>query len=376
MKQVKIALARFYNAKFVEMQSREEIVWEQMYQGIKVVARLSKTTSYTKWGPVTINVAKKESSTLDQSAYVHPGPDKYPAELYMEVMAFKFIEVLDEQYELLQGGDKQVIDDLLKLFKYHESGMRNSIDYCAGMIGLQVNPELVTVPIFEVDQRYLFIKEKYYALEAGFVIQVRSSVNITYEGKGLIAHNMNNLKLAKTNKVQKATECLSWLLRGWGADDYVLRFISFFAALESVMPNIERIDTKVFDEVRAKLILIIKGSSLKHDLTTENYDLFLFKHLPPVSLMDRFTKLASKAKLDNWQKDIEDFRDYNNIRNGILHRGDSRIAREPHVDNNKLKDFEALTQKYIRCVLYGSTKNIPTNASGKTIISIRGNFKE
>ena len=376
MKQIKIALARFYNAKFVEMQSREEIVWEQMYRELKVIARLSKTTSYCTCGPVTLKITEKEDPSSGQSAYVHPGPEKYPAELYVEIMAFKFIEVTDQQHDLLQSGHKQTIAELLKQFTLHEPEMKDAIDYCAGMIGLRVNPELVTIPIFEVDQRYLFMNEKYYAVQAGLVVQTRSVVNIIHEREGSIAHNIDNLKLEKTRKVQKATDCLSWLLRGWSAEDYVLRFISFFAALEFVMPAINRADSKIFYDIRTKLLSLINESDLQHELTPENHDLFLFKHPPPVSLIDRFKELAAKAKLNNWEKDIEEFKEYNSIRNAILHRGDPAIAKQPHVDNKILKSFEVLAQKYIRYILYGSRKNIPANTSAKAIVFFSSNFKE
>lgn len=372
-KQIKIALARFYNAKFVTLDNREELVWVQEYKDMKVTARLSKTTSYSKWGPVTLDNSQEKDSSSEK--YLVPGPEKYPAELYFEVIAYKLVDVTDEQYKLIYAENLDERNNLMKRFNEYEPEMRKAIEYCGGMLGLRITRELVSIPIFNVDQRYIFINEETYFVQSGFVIQVRSSVSITHTGDLPIHHSLKKLKLLGKNIENKATECLGWLLRGWSSEDYVLRFICFFTALEFILPSSQEIKSKRFNLIREKLISLIEESNIMNEFKSENLDLFIFKNPPSVSLLSRFYKLASDAKLDNWEKDIENFKTYHKIRNALLHRGDSTFVKFPNLESEALTGLELLSQKYIRFLLYGTRKEIQSNTSNKAIVSIAGNFK-
>ncbi|HEX7902562.1 MAG TPA: hypothetical protein VF487_01695 [Chitinophagaceae bacterium] len=373
MKQVKIALVRFYNAKFIKLEDREEIVWRHEYKGMQVVSRLSKTTSFTTWGPVRLYPTNEKKSS-SANTFVHLGPEKYPADLYTEVIVYRMIDVTEHEYELIQFESLEERGKLLKRFDEFEPVMQRAIEYCAGMLGIRVNPELVSIPIFDVDQRYLFINDRIYAVQGGFILQVRSEVNVIHVGDTAIQHSLDTLKLQKHDVVEKATESLGWLLRGWSAEDYVLRFISFFTALEFIIPGKLLIDPTSFKSTREKLIDLINQSNLKNDLPAERYDLFLFRDPPNVSLSIRFEMFARDANLYDLEKDIDDFRNYHKIRNALLHKGDSMIGRSNYVENETLINLERFVQKYVRFILYGIREEIPSNTRKKTVIRSAGNF--
>src|SRR5687767_3203001 len=127
MKKIKIALARFYNAKFTKLNTQEEeIIWDFTYQELQAIARLSKTTSYSKWGPHILGDG--------QDQFTDPGPDKYPAEVYFEVMVFKTVELTNEHFESIQKGNTNQITELRRQVKPFEQKMKPAIDYCAGML--------------------------------------------------------------------------------------------------------------------------------------------------------------------------------------------------------------------------------------------------
>lgn len=374
MKKIKIAFARFYNAKFAKLNTQEEIVWEFTYQDLQVVARLSNTTSFSIWGPNIRGESNKKS--------IDPGPDKYPAELYFEVMVYKTVELTKEKFDSLQTGNTGQIAELRMHVKPFEQQMKQALDYCAGMLGARVHPELVALPIFDVDQHYIFMNENYYNIQGGFVFRVKSNVEITATQKGKIQHDVGQLKLQHQNeltdadKLNVASESLGWLLRGWSSDDYVLRFISFFTALEPILPPATIINKKDFTEKRRKLINLISNSVLAQEITEDMLDQFLLTHRLRPSLHDRFKLIASEAKLPGWEKDINDFKTFNKVRNDLLHRGDFPMAKEPHIDHSTLKSFEALVHKYVNYLLYGITKPVQANYTGKSIISISANFKD
>jgi hypothetical protein len=373
MKTVKIAICRFYNAKFIRLTDKPEIVWQFEFLEMQVVARLSKTTTLSKWGPPAFELPDKQGDFKGIETMVHPGSDKYPADLYFEVMVYKGIEVSDEIAASLVNEDLPTRDELLKQFSKYELEMKGAIHYGAGMLGLRVHPELVSIPIFEVDQRYLFINDNTYAVQAGFVVQVRDTVSVFYDKEGPIQHSTNQLQLNHKRALSKSSECLSWLLRGWGAEDYVLRFISFFTALESILPGYPHFtNTSEFYETRQKLFDLVGNSALKEI----DHDLYLFREPPRVELAKRFKKLLEQNKFEEVEKDVADFKKYCKIRNELLHKGDPAIDSTPHVDNDILKEFEIFVLKHVRILLYGKMKDVTPNYSRKAIVWYVGNFKQ
>jgi len=368
MKQIKVALARFYNAKFIQLNERDEIVWKHDYEDLHVVARLSKTTSFTKWGPVKFYVGPDEKATSKK--YPTPGPEKYPADLYTEIITYKMVDVTDQEYELIRSESLEARGQLLKQFDQFEEAMQKSIDYCAGMLGVRVNPELVSIPIFDVDQRYVFINERVYAVQGGFILQVRDDVEVIHSGDEAIQHSLDILKIKK-KKVEKATESLFWMLRGWSSEDQAQRFIAFFTALEFIIPGHKPIESELFFGTRDKLISLIEGDENFKEI---ELDLFLFKYPPPVSLSTRFKTFATASKLYDWEADITDFIEYHLIRNALLHRADSSMARSTYVENKLLYRFELFVQKYVRFILYGTRKEIASNTRKRTVIRTAGNF--
>jgi hypothetical protein len=374
MKEVKIALARFYNAKFVELPETEEIRWEHGYGGVKVTARLSRTTSFTNWGAPTL-LLSKGNEAKDIYPLVYPGPDKFPADIYFEVIAYKHLPVEDDIAIALESGDINAQRELFKEFRDHEYNLRKAIDYCAGMLGLRVHPELVAIPIFEVDHCYLFINDNNYFFEGGIVVNFKGTVKINHTGAGTILHSTGNIQLNSTDPLAKSTECLTWLLRGWSVDDYVLRFLTFFTALECILPGFTSIESKAFHKMRNKIVDLIKQSTLSPDLDEKEFDNFLFKNPPSPPLTSRFDKMAEESSLPDSEKDKTDFKKYCIIRNALLHRGDRTLDKHPHIDNEILKQFEQLVQKYVRYILYGSNKKITPNKSSKSIVKIMGKYK-
>jgi hypothetical protein len=373
MKTVKIALCRLYNAKFIKLSDKQAIVWEFKYLDMQVVARLSKTTSYSIWGPATFDLSDGQGNAYETKKIMNPGPDKYPADLYFEVIVYKHIEVSDETAALLVNGNLSTRDELLKQFSKYEYQMKTAIQYGAGMLGLRVHAELVTIPIFEVDLRYLFINDHTYAVQAGFVVQFTDAVNIFFGGEGIIQHSTEQLQLKGKKALAESSECLSWLLRGWGAEDYVLRFISFFTALESILPGYKHFkNTAVFYDTRQKILHLIANSNLNRI----DPDLYLFYDPPRVNFVKRFEKMLEQHNITNAEKDIVDFKRYYKLRNGLLHKGDASIDASPHVGNELLKEFETFVQKYVRRLLYGKVKDVTPNQSKKTIVSVVGNFSD
>lgn len=371
MAKVKIALARFYNAKFIELKENGDVVWELWVKDIEVVCRLSKETTYSRWGSITLDISDKDGKTNEKEAIKYPSPEKMPTDLIFEVIAYKWIEIDDDLAAKLYRKDLKARETVLKQFERYKNEMEQALNYSAGSLGLRVNAELVCVPIYDVDQRYLFLNKATYAIQTGFGIEIRQTVKIEHSGTGRITLKEEALKLEGKNKLERAAECLAWFLRGWAAEDYVLRFISFFTALEPIVPPPLKSDTEKFRSARKRVSKLVKRHARKEDKAL----LAFLKDLKAsVSLTTRFNRVATEAKLDNWESDIVAFKRFYEIRNNLLHRGDASIASEPLVNNEDLRGLEFIAQKYVRYLLYNKRKSMPLNKSDKTTIWSTANF--
>ncbi len=367
MKQVRIAIARFYNAKFINLPDKEEIIWKVTYEGMEVVARLSKTTTYSTWGTISYDIGTETNS----KTHTVPGPEKYPADLYTEIIVYRLVEVTKEDFILLEAGSIEVRDKLLRKFEEFEPVMTQAINYCAGMLGVRVSPELVSIPIFELDHRYIFLNKQVYSASLGVLIQYSSSVNVLHDGDNVIQHSLTSLSLKKKDNIKKATESVGWLLKAWSTEDSSLKFISLFTALEFIIPPQPLMSKDEFDEIKNKIKSVISESE---ELKGINSDLFLLNYPPQNSLVDRFQYFASMSKLPQWEKDIEDFKKYYRIRNGILHQADSSLNSNISIENESVNQFEIFVNKYVQFILYGTRKPSAITSKSRTAIWSTVNF--
>lgn len=65
------------------------------------------------------------------------------------------------------------------------------------------------------------------------------------------------------------------------------------------------------------------------------------------SLIDRFSLFAEQARLPGWENDIQAFRQFNRIRNGLIHRGDPNVRIHVTISENEVRALEDLTERYV-----------------------------
>ncbi|MGC4100849.1 hypothetical protein [Ferruginibacter sp.] len=360
MAKIKVALGRFYNAKFCTIEKAKEIIWTLDFRDIEIMCRLGNGTSLNTY------VFHDENEKLANTS-----SEKYPAELYFEVIAYKLIDVNDVIASELSNHNLEAREKVYKEILVHEESLISALNYAAGMLGLRLSPELVKLPIFDIEHKYVFISNKLFSLESSLAIQVKKDINFLAPGKEKLSLKMESLKLEDKDPLKKSIECLTWFLRAWGTEDYVLKFVSFFTALEPIIPLFDREEKKKYKIAKAKLLEMLKSQE------KEDKDLTLFInriHLP-ISLSKRFENWAKQIQLDGWENDIVDFERFYKIRNQLLHQGDSSIAKTPFATNKDLEELETLTHKYANWALYNKRNINPIIHAGKAIIKAAVNFK-
>jgi len=72
------------------------------------------------------------------------------------------------------------------------------------------------------------------------------------------------------------------------------------------------------------------------------------------SLIDRFAIFAREANMPQWENDVEAFKRFNKIRNGLIHRGDARVRLHVPI-GEETRALGDLTERYVNFALFGDT---------------------
>ena len=152
-------------------------------------------------------------------------------------------------------------------------------------------------------------------------------------------------------KCEKASEVLAWLLRAWSAEDPVLKFVSLFTPLESVMPPMPPDKkAKEFKENRDKIFSLIRDHA--DGLDKANLRM-LVKDVPSPPLAKRFENWASSAILPGWENDIVAFNKFSGMSNSLLHRGEPDVKFEVDILPDDVRTLEDITERYVSLALFG-----------------------
>jgi hypothetical protein len=152
--------------------------------------------------------------------------------------------------------------------------------------------------------------------------------------------------------MDKASEILGWLLRAWAANDSVLKFISLFTPLESVIPKIPR-ESKEFAKNKNKLLHIIKENCKDQDQKSLTKLVKELQASPP-SLAKRFENWASNAALKGWENDIKAFNRFSRMRNVLLHQAHAEVEFKVVVTPKDVLTLEDIAERYISLALFAN----------------------
>lgn len=282
-----------------------------------------------------------------------PAETGYQGYLFTEIICGAFEDFDDEVVAAARAKKVEAAQTILRRLDAIRGRATETLDLVAGTIALSVHLQLVRRLLCEED--VALIGEECLARSfAGTPVEVMLRVRLNstlQEATGLLIDSLNNADAA----VRRAcSEKLRWLLRAWDDPSPVGRFLGLFVPIEMILGGVGKDSIPPSAAVLNLQAFISKtggpeAGSLQADLAK-----VVGERRP--SLVDRFAVLARQTKHSRVEEDIKAFRQFNKIRNNLLHQGEHSYSPVIEVEQEVVADLEDLVERYLSFALFGDTK--------------------
>jgi hypothetical protein len=365
MKTARVGYSRLYNARGCPLLGRDELLLRFTFGAIDVEAYVGPNKGHTILGFKVGSPLPKDPTVRERMSqargYDWPPPEKFPGDLYTELVATEAIEIDDALAATFHGRDEAARAEMPRIARERESSLITALAYVAGILGLRLHSLLVRTPITE--QHYAYRdKDAPYAVSASLRLKVRATYKWDVSDEGLTATKSRIPRLRRGWTWEKAAEVLAWLLRAWAAEDPVLEFVSLLIPLECVIPELPIVGKDAWDQKRSAVLAIIEKEAAAQN--RNELSKFLADLRSPPPLASRFKKWATDAALPGWEQDVAAFAQFNKMRNLLVHAGNRRVESRIMVAADDVRTLEDIAARYVSLALFGDANvyQIPRHA--------------
>lgn len=351
MQKIKVGYSRLYNAGACELMGRDYVAFNFRFDKVSVEAYIGPrakhivmTGTIAPPEPIVKTEPRKPTRARGRE---FPSPELFPADLYVELIASQEAPVEDELAAAFYSKKSEARDKVLGIAENQKVLFNNALDFVAGVIGLRLNHQFIDKPI---DSQCFAYRRKGEPYSFSFPFQITTLETCKLDlSEGAIPDFKKRFPLP-TRNWQRASEVLAWLLRAWSTTDPVQRFVSLFIPLECVIPAIPKseLSASEWGKRRTVLIAMVKANTDKSHRASL---LAMIKVSPPLNL--RFTRWATKAALQGWEKDVAAFERFYEMRNGLVHRGLSGVELRVTLEPEDVRSLEDITERYVSLGLFG-----------------------
>jgi hypothetical protein len=274
--------------------------------------------------------------------------------LFVEILCLKDIEVQDSISAEFRRKAPASEQPLLAEVDACTPDIRTTLDLVAGVIGLRFYRQFVLVSWAEnpVAARGHEFSQGIF----GPTWEILEQLELNATGIERIRALLPALDNADAATKDRAASAFGCLLRAWSATDPLTRFMSLFIPIEIVLAGYTGDKEKATDRRRISDRI---RSILQQQPVSERDELAkYFDHLVGLQrpgLAERFEELARDAQIPGWRADIEAFRRFNRIRNGVLHRGEQDIQLAVTLCNDfrdQVSQLEDIAERYVNWVFF------------------------
>ena len=249
----------------------------------------------------------------------------YPRKFFTEIICSQVEEVSDELFEAFYREDSNANQELLGRAQAHAEEYYMIADLLSGVIGLRFHPQFIMKLLNE--NFIAFHDEKRAINYAGSPVQNLEAIQLIETGISAINQLFPEIGKVDNKETKKASQVLGWLIRAWTERDIISKFNALFIPLEMIL---EGVQGKMPEAQRRQVekIQTLIDTRVEEDREKEALRRLLdrlVKNQRP-SLIDRFDIFAKQAKMPGWMNDIEAFKKFNRIRNGLIHSGDPKVG--------------------------------------------------
>lgn len=354
MKEIKAGLGRIYNARKCSLLNTKELAMKFILSDIEVNAIVGPELRHSilglPVGPPMPKDAEINKYITRAKRVEFPSPEVFPADMYLEIIATKRIIIEDDLAESFSKKEKNARGKILKVVENDREKLSKTIDYVAGVIGLQIHKVLVDTPILE--QLYAYRENGIsYAISTNF--NLITTDHFTWDNKSKKKNELETIVSQddKNNKWEASSHVLSWLLRSWSAEDNILKFVSLFICLECVIPKMTKKEEKNWKKNREYLTELVKENAKQEEI--ERLTTFIDQMTSKLPLSDRFKNWASNIALPEWEKDVIDFKKFYYMRNVLVHAGKSDFNSQITIAYKHIQSLEDIVERYVSVALFG-----------------------
>jgi hypothetical protein len=361
MATIQVGVGRIYNALGCEVENSEKVDMKFVFDRLEVYATLGPdlrhiilTSTIAPPKPIGVGEGEYQTRVLPRK---FPSTDIFPADQYFEIEVVDTLEIEEELNTRVRDGDIPARDIVFSMINERKDRYKSALDFIGGMLGLKLHYMLVRQLIIE--QRYIYLGKRGQALSNNMSLSILPIYKINLNSDYWKANLTPQFQKAIGNaNIEAMGQTLAWLIRGWSADDLILKFVCFFTALERVIPAAPHM-TALWSERRDKVLEELKV----HRSTAWSEDIFAFideLRPPPISIVDRFKSWAGSVRIKGWELDIYGFRKFLRMRNLLLHRGEDRIDFKVRLDEEDLRYIEDMAERYVSLSLFGDAEVYPS----------------
>lgn len=285
-----------------------------------------------------------------------------PEPLFVELMCLKSIEVEDSvsaEFRRQKPGAEQPLFEQVKAFTPE---IRATLDLVAGVIGLRFHRQLVLVAWAENPVAIRGDEFSY----GGFtpVWEMLEPFQLNAKGLRTLRKVLPALDMADPVFKERAASAFGWLLRAWSTTDSLTKFMALFIPIEIVLAgnqgDQQKTATRTRNADRIRSILHKQPVAERNELTSY-FQQLLGRQRP--SLVERFEELARKAQIPGWESDIEGFKRFNRIRNGVLHHGEQDVQLVVLLDErfpHEVSQLEDIAERYVNWAFFRDSAVYPS----------------
>jgi hypothetical protein len=238
----------------------------------------------------------------------------YPRTFFTEIFCSFNFEVSQELSEALRANDPDANDKLLHAAEERRHDLTSSVNFLAGLVGLRFHRQFV---IHQLNENYIALLSPTQDRMNYSSPWLETLDNVSLNGAGLtqLDRLLSGLHRVPREKQDAASAALDWLLRAWGEEDALNRFVALFIPLEMVLDaSGESTPSAEGDKIKALRQLAQQHASPESKRELVDFLNGIAGRLRP-SLEERFEAFARNAQMETWRSDVTAFKVFNGIRN-------------------------------------------------------------
>lgn len=294
----------------------------------------------------------KPGEFVEYKYSIDPAEISHPERFFFEVTCLRSLPVDKQLLDRALTGDPNAPGEILQLVTPYCQTLRNIITVIADFLALSIHRQLVLRPLNENLVGRLPNKKPISQID-GSPMELLEDLRINDSGKQIISQFIKQLDSVGPSTFSDISNTVEWLRRAWTEKDPISKFMFYFIALERVLAGVPAPRDSAF----ARSIGDIRELINNHPKLDNKEELLQFidqklQNQTP-SLKTRFESLARNIKLDGFEDDIEAFKKFSNLRQGLIHRGNSSVPLSIAVRDDEIIQLEDLAERYVGRVLFG-----------------------